>query len=103
MAHTGVSATTRDVGPDTAGKVPVGLRGVSRLRSLDRRGASAVEFALVLPLLMVLLTGIIQFGWVFFIQFSMENAAREGARQLAVGAVNVAGSSSCPATSGSAT
>lgn len=43
-------------------------------------GASAVEFALVLLLLMLLLTGIIQFGWTFFQYLQVEHAAREGAR-----------------------
>ena len=48
------------------------------------RGASAVEFALVLPLLTVLVFGIIDFGY-FFGQFNeVRHAAREGARIAAV-------------------
>lgn len=47
-------------------------------------GASAVEFALVLPLLLVVLFGIIDFGF-FFGQFNeVRHAAREGARIAAV-------------------
>lgn len=43
-------------------------------------GASAVEFALVLPLLVTLLLGIIQFGIIFFQWLEIEHAAREGVR-----------------------
>lgn len=54
------------------------------LREDGERGASAVEFALVLiPLLMILL-GIIEFGYVFNQQLTVTNAAREGARVLAI-------------------
>lgn len=43
-------------------------------------GVAALEFGLVLPLLMVLLMGIIDYGQVYFVRLSMTNAAREGAR-----------------------
>lgn len=52
---------------------------VAAVRRCDK-GASAVEFALVLVLLMLLLTGIIQFGYTFFQYLQVEHAAREGAR-----------------------
>ena len=46
----------------------------------DERGASAVEFALtVIPLLMVI-AGIVNFGLVFAQQLSLDNAVRAGAR-----------------------
>lgn len=46
----------------------------------DQRGQGLVEFSLVLiPLLMILL-GIIQFGFVFNAYITMSNATREGAR-----------------------
>lgn len=48
------------------------------------RGAAAVEFALVLPILLVLLLGIVEFGRVFNVQVSVTNAAREGARVMAI-------------------
>jgi Flp pilus assembly protein TadG len=44
------------------------------------RGASAVEFALVLPLLVLLVFGIAQFGIAFFRYQGVQAAAREGAR-----------------------
>jgi Flp pilus assembly protein TadG len=43
-------------------------------------GASAVEFALLLPLLMMVLFGIIEFGFALYRQAILTNASREGAR-----------------------
>jgi Flp pilus assembly protein TadG len=49
------------------------------------RGAAAVEFALVLPLLLILVFGIIDFGRAFNAQITLTQAAREGARMTALG------------------
>ena len=46
-----------------------------------QRGASAVEFALVLPLLLPMLLGVVDFGLAFGQNISLQAAAREGARQ----------------------
>jgi hypothetical protein len=46
------------------------------------RGAAIVEFAVVLPLLLTILFGIIEYGWVFFIRQTLQNSAREGCRLL---------------------
>jgi Flp pilus assembly protein TadG len=43
-------------------------------------GVAAVEFALVLPLLLTLVMGAIDWGWFFFIDQVVTNSAREGAR-----------------------
>ncbi len=53
-----------------------------RLASDDRgeRGQAMVEFAIVTPLLFLLLFGIIQFGFTLGGQVGMTNAAREAAR-----------------------
>ena len=51
-------------------------------------GAAAVEFALLLPLLVVLLFGFIQFGIAFNTRIQATNAAREGARMAVVGIDN---------------
>lgn len=51
----------------------------------DQGGASAVEFALIAPLLFALLLGIIQYGSLFFIEARMTDTARDTARRLAVG------------------
>ena len=57
------------------------LKSVSPIRRLKgEEGQDIVEFALVLPILMVLLFGIIDFGWIFFSTAMVGNAAREGAR-----------------------
>ena len=50
----------------------------------DRRGAVAVEFALVLPLLMLLVFGIIDFGRAYYTLNQVISAVREGARYAAV-------------------
>lgn len=46
----------------------------------SEQGASAVEFALVLPLLLALTFGIIEFGFLLFDKAVITNASREGAR-----------------------
>jgi Flp pilus assembly protein TadG len=61
------------------------LSPIKRSGAADDRGAAAVEFALVLPLLIAMLFGIIQFGALFFLHNNMVNAAREAARKMAVG------------------
>jgi len=46
----------------------------------NQKGATAVEFAIVLSLLITLIFGIIEFGLVMFNRQVITNAAREGAR-----------------------
>ena len=53
----------------------------SRLK--QHRGAAMVEFAIVAPLLFVLLFGIIEFGVILYDQAVITNASREGARWAA--------------------
>lgn len=53
-----------------------------RLRHED--GQSMVEFALILPVFLLILCGIIDFGWLFYNQLSLNNACREGARYAVV-------------------
>ena len=52
------------------------------MRRLHRSesGAAAVEFALLLPLLMMIVFGIIEFGLALYQQAILTNASREGAR-----------------------
>ncbi|MFU8891665.1 MAG: TadE/TadG family type IV pilus assembly protein [Anaerosomatales bacterium] len=59
-----------------------GKRGCSFIRSSD--GASALEFALVAPVLLALLFGMIEFGFAFQAQLAVTHAAREGVRMAAV-------------------
>jgi len=82
------------------------------------RGSAAVEFALLLPVLLLLIFGIIDFGRALNAQITLTQAAREGARLAALGystsavttraqsaatglsPVTVTVSSSCPAGAG---
>ena len=50
----------------------------------ERRGAVAVEFALVLPMLMLLVFGIIDFGRAYYTLNQIISSVREGARFAAV-------------------
>jgi Flp pilus assembly pilin Flp len=51
----------------------------------DEEGAAAVEFAFLLPLLVLLLFGFIQFGIALNTRIQATNAAREAARAAVVG------------------
>ena len=51
----------------------------------DRDGAAAVEFAFILPILLLLFSGIVQFGSIMFLENHMTNVARETSRRVAVG------------------
>ena len=62
------------------------------------RGAAAVEFALLLPLLMLLVFGIVDFGRALNAQITLTQAAREGARLAALGEPNVVSSTQAAAT-----
>ena len=53
-------------------------------RSRDSRGAAAVEFALVAPLLMLLVFGIISYGYMLSFRQAISQGASEGARAGAV-------------------
>jgi Flp pilus assembly protein TadG len=55
-------------------------------RPRAERGAAAVEFALVVPLLLVVLFGIIDFGFAINRYAIVNNAAREGVREASLGA-----------------
>lgn len=61
------------------GRVEVRTAG----RPLDR-GAAAVEFALLLPVILLVIFGVIDFGRMLNAQISVNEAAREGARATAL-------------------
>ncbi len=44
------------------------------------RGSVAVEFALTLPVLLLLLVGVVDYGWYFLIQGAVQNAAKDSVR-----------------------
>lgn len=58
-------------------------RGIFKRRrggSLKERAAAIVEFAVVLPILLTILFGIIEYGWIFMIKQTLQTSAREGCR-----------------------
>ena len=65
-------------------------------RAKNDDGASTVEFALVVPVLILILFGIIEFGILFAQQLSLNSGARQGAR------AGVVGDKSCSAVATSA-
>ena len=57
------------------------------MKKLFRRkedGQAMLEFALVLPIFLLILCGIIDFGWLFYNQLALNNICREGARYAVV-------------------
>jgi Flp pilus assembly protein TadG len=57
----------------------------SRLRRRDENGAAAVEFALIMIPFAVLLFGMIEYGWYFYVAQNTSGAASTVARKLEVG------------------
>ncbi|WP_082612542.1 MULTISPECIES: TadE/TadG family type IV pilus assembly protein [unclassified Nocardioides] len=55
-----------------------------RAHDEGQRGAAAVEFALILPILMILIFGIISYGMMLSFRQAISQAAAEGARAAAV-------------------
>ena len=60
------------------------MRQLRQTRRRNERGSSAVEFALVLPVLLLILGGIFNFGLAFSQKLALDNAVRETARSAAV-------------------
>ena len=55
----------------------------NKFRKNDK-GQGLVEFALILPIFLLIFVAIVDFGWVIFVKTNVNNAAREGARYYAV-------------------
>ncbi len=60
-------------------------RGIVRSCWRNERGAAAIEFAFVITILLVLFSGIVQFGSVLFLENHMTNVARDATRKIAIG------------------
>jgi Flp pilus assembly protein TadG len=59
------------------------------VRRRSRRGSAIVEAAFVMPVLVYLTFGSVEFGHMFFVKHSLQGAAREGARAgITPGATN---------------
>ncbi|NCN42551.1 hypothetical protein GW916_15040 [bacterium] len=65
-------------------------KGLSQLcaKLVRMKGQSLVEFAIILPLLILIIMGIVDFGWLLHQQIQIDAAARAGGRRGAVGASN---------------
>ena len=55
-----------------------------RRRCGGDEGAVLVEFAIVVPLFLLLLFGVVEFGWAFYQKLDVRSGANEGARLAAV-------------------
>jgi len=57
---------------------------IRRRRATGERGAAMVELAIVLPVLLLLVFGIIEFGRLYNAQVTLTHAAREGIRDYVI-------------------
>ncbi|MDP2181480.1 MAG: TadE/TadG family type IV pilus assembly protein, partial [Actinomycetota bacterium] len=57
---------------------------MARVEHRGEHGAAALEFAVVLPVLLTLLFGMLEFGFMFQAQLAVTHAARESARLASV-------------------
>ena len=53
---------------------------MKRHRTHTRRGVAVVEMAVVAPLLIFLVLGTVEMGWMLMVRHTVSSAAREGAR-----------------------
>jgi Flp pilus assembly protein TadG len=67
------------------------LRAAFREFGADRSGSPAVEFALVLPFAVILLTGLLEFGMALYQSDSLEAGARAGAQYALAKGLDSAG------------
>ncbi|HBW14341.1 MAG TPA: hypothetical protein DEF30_11040 [Proteiniclasticum sp.] len=62
------------------------LRRWKRMKEEDGQGI--VEFAIAIPLVLFVLLGILEFGWLFNAKITLTSAAREGARVAVVSTID---------------
>jgi Flp pilus assembly protein TadG len=67
-------------------RAPGPSSGLGRGRRSRRRGQALVEFCLILPVFILIFTGILDFGFLLYSRMTVINAAREGARAGSVAA-----------------
>jgi hypothetical protein len=61
------------------------VRSIEMSRDRWRRGQSSAEFALALPIFFILIFGVMDFGRMFFIQESIQQAVEAGVRYASTG------------------
>lgn len=49
---------------------------------INEKGASAIELALIMPIILPILFGIVEYGWLFKKQMDLNNAVSEGVRAV---------------------
>jgi len=64
------------------------LENVRKLCRKNRRGAAVVEFAVVAPVFILLVFGMVEYGRMVMVQQVLTNAAREGARKAVLDGAN---------------
>ena len=70
------------------GNESIRFRGIARAArrlAADRRGSSLIESALIMPLLLMMMGGIIDMGFMFAVQNNMTSVSQDAARLVAVG------------------
>ena len=65
-------------------------RAVWHFLRKETDGVAAIEFAILVPVLVLLLVGVIQAGALFFLQNNMASVAHDTARRVSVGELTVA-------------
>ena len=60
------------------------MRGMIMKRKNKESGQAMVEFAIVVPVLIVILCGILDFGWIYYNKYKVEEASYEAARYAAI-------------------
>ena len=66
----------------------IGLEKVFGTCRKDRRGAAVVEFAVIAPVFILLVFGMIEYGRMVMVQQILTNAAREGARKAVLDGIS---------------
>ena len=61
----------------------------------NERGATLVEFAFILPIFVLFVFGVIDFGWAFTQNLDVKQGAREGGRVLSVNGGTGTGTAQC--------
>ena len=56
----------------------------------DTKGVAGIEFAIILPVFIMILAGVINFGHVIFIKHSMQNIAGDALREVIYGNIEAA-------------
>ena len=62
-----------------------------KIKTKNNKGQALVEFAIFLPILVLLLMGIIQYGFVFFAYATASSISREAARASAISGLTITG------------